>query len=1084
MKYLPFKPHFPLQVVLIVPFLLQITIAVGLVSWLSFRSAHEMLENMVERLTTEIGSEVEQRLSSYLELPQRVNRSHLGAIQSGLLEVENLEQWDYYLWNKIQQVPELSFTAISNSQGGQRTGERLGDGSLVINTVTPSDRHTFRSYNTDSQGNRTTLALELSDRDPRKRPWYLTALATGKATWSNPHVSYLEPVLLISALQPIDIDNNGIVEGVLNTTLKLSQLGQFLSQIDLGRTGKIVILDRQGNLIASSTQETPFDPETKTLLPITQSQDTLTRQLIDLLQSQNITLNNLTSPTLTQITLEGEHYFSRILPYTDSYGLEWSIIVFLPESNFTTEIQSYQQQILIVCIAALIIATALGVFTSQWIAHPICQLRNASAAFASGRRQNLVQAQGIQELEILAQTFDEMATQIANQLDILEQQVAERTHLLTQHNQVLAELAGDPRLHQGDLNQSLPQLTEAIAQILQIDRSSIWLVEPESKLWRCADLFIPPLRTHTQGDLLAIQNYPHYAQILQTQNVIAIEDAWTDERTSELKDIYLVPWGIHSLLEIPLRRHQNLIGVMCIESTQPRNWTQEEQNVARSIGDLVSLAIESYHRHQAEISFKAAKEAADKANQAKSEFLANMSHELRTPLNGILGYTQILQRMDDLKPKQREGITIIEQAGSHLLTLINDILDLAKIEAGKMELLPRDIHFPSFINGVAEVIRIKTEEKNLTFSSFSDPNLPQGIYVDDKRLRQILLNLLGNATKFTDRGEILFSVWHTGDIPPRSTATLHFEICDTGVGMTPDQIQSIFLPFEQVGANSKKHEGTGLGLAITRQIVQIMGGEIEVKSQPGIGSQFSFEIEVPISQNWGLSSRQTQQGKIIGYLGQRQKVLVVDDKIVNRRVILEFLSTLGFELAEAENGQVGLEQYNRLQPNLIITDLVMPELDGFEMVRKIRQSPDRKVIIMASSASVLQQDQDNSLVAGCNDFIPKPVDLEFLLHKLQKYLHLTWIYEEVATDLSTASSENSDRVIYPPQDQLQELFNAATVGYIDGIEAEVIRLRAIDPAYHPFCDRIMDLSSEFDDQGILHFIAKKYSLSLSTIDND
>jgi response regulator RpfG family c-di-GMP phosphodiesterase len=156
----------------------------------------------------------------------------------------------------------------------------------------------------------------------------------------------------------------------------------------------------------------------------------------------------------------------------------------------------------------------------------------------------------------------------------------------------------------------------------------------------------------------------------------------------------------------------------------------------------------------------------------------------------------------------------------------------------------------------------------------------------------------------------------------------------------------------------------------------------------------------------------------------------------------------------------------------------MPELDGFEMVRKIRKRPDLQVVIMASSASVLQQDQDNSLVAGCNDFIPKPVDLEFLLHKLQKYLHLTWIYEEVATDLSTASSENSGQVIYPPQDQLQELFKAASVGYIDGIEAEATRLRALDPAYHPFCDRIMGLSSEFDDQGILHFISEKYSLSL------
>ncbi|MBP0013839.1 MAG: response regulator [Roseofilum sp. SBFL] len=1075
MKSLPLKPHFPLQVVLIVPFLLQIMLAVGLVSWLSFRNAHEMLETMVERLTTEIGSEVEQRLSSYLELPHRVNRSHLGAIKSGLLEVENLDGWDYYLWEKIQQVPELSFTAIANNQGEQRTGERLADGTLVINTVTPSDRHTFRSYNTDNQGNRTTLATQLSDRDPRKRPWYLTAVETGKPTWSNPDISYLEPVLLISALQPLDIDTDGRVEGVINTTLKLNQLGQFLSKINLGETGKILILDRQNNLIASSTQETPFNPDTKTLLPITQSQDLLTRQLIDLLHTHQTALS---IPTLTTLSLDGEHYFAHIIPYADPYGLEWKIVLFVPESNFNATLESHKQHILVVCISALIVAVGLGLLTSRWIADPILQLREASAAFASGKRRNSVQVQGIQELDTLAQTFNEMAAQIGNQLEILEQQVAERTHLLTQHNQVLSELAGDSQLHKGDLNQSLPKLTEAIAQILKVDRTSIWLIEPESTLWYCADLFIPALGSHTQGDLLPIQDYPRYAQALKTQNVISVNDACNDERTSELKETYLAPLGIHSMLEIPIRRQQTLLGVMCMETTQPRHWTQEEPNVARSIGDLVNLAIESYHRQQAEIALKAAKEAADKANQAKSEFLANMSHELRTPLNGILGYTQILKRMSDLKPKQREGIMVIEDAGSHLLTLINDVLDLAKIEARKMELLPREIHFPSFISGVAEVIRIQAEEKGLAFGCVIDPNLPQGIDIDDKRLRQVLLNLLGNATKFTNQGEIVFSVIHLSQISPASTATLRFEIGDTGVGMNPEQIQKIFLPFEQVGANSHKHEGTGLGLAITRQIVQMMGGKIEVQSQLDVGSQFSFEINVPVAKNWSISSTQNEQGKIIGYVGQRQKILVVDDKIVNRKVILEVLSPLGFEVAQAKNGQLGLEHYHQFQPDFIITDLVMPELDGFEMVRQLRQSGDNRVIILASSASVLKQDQENSLVAGCNDFLPKPVDIELLLRKLKKYLNLTWIYEEVPEANSPPSLGSSVELVYPPQEELQGLVKTAAVGYIDGIEAEVARLRALDTIYYPFCDRIMEFISEFDDQGIIAFITQEYPLSI------
>lgn len=462
---------------------------------------------------------------------------------------------------------------------------------------------------------------------------------------------------------------------------------------------------------------------------------------------------------------------------------------------------------------------------------------------------------------------------------------------------------------------------------------------------------------------------------------------------------------------------------------------------------------------------KEAKEAADAASLAKSEFLANMSHELRTPLNGILGYTQILQRNEPLTEKGRKGIGIINQCGSHLLTLINDVLDLAKIEARKLELNPVEFYVPSFLENVTEICFIRAEQNNLDFHLQFEPNLPAFIRADEKRLRQVLINLLGNAIKFTQQGGVTFSVKSqpSEDIYPLHR--LYFEVTDTGVGMTADELEKIFQPFEQVGDVKRQTEGTGLGLAISQKIISLMGSQIEVKSELGLGSTFSFEIKVPTIKDFTIHSPRVQQGTIVGYQGKQRTILVVDDKWENRSVIVNLLEPIGFKVLEASNGGEGLELALLHQPDLIITDLVMPVMHGFELINRLRTSePIKQVVIIASSASVFETDQYKSIDAGANAFLAKPIDAQTLIQLLEKYLQLEWIYDIKADRIPEKVAPNlidSVRIIFPANEVLQQLLNRVQDGDIEEILAIAQQLRDEDEKLRPFAEQLIELASNF-----------------------
>ena len=468
-----------------------------------------------------------------------------------------------------------------------------------------------------------------------------------------------------------------------------------------------------------------------------------------------------------------------------------------------------------------------------------------------------------------------------------------------------------------------------------------------------------------------------------------------------------------------------------------------------------------------------AKEHADAANQAKSDFLAHMSHELRTPLNGILGYAQILKRDKRLDQRQVDGITVIQRSSEHLLAIINDILDMAKIEAGRAELNLSDISLDRFIYFIAETIRVKATEKGLAFACEMAPDLPAGVRVDEKRLRQVLLNLLSNAIKFTEAGSVCLRV---GYLPP---AWLRFEVQDTGIGIDGARLEAIFQPFEQVGDARHRVGGTGLGLAISRQLVRLMGSEIRVDSRRSAGSTFSFELNVPVVAPQAVVL--PSEWAVSGYKGARKTILVADDIAANRAVAVDMLGQLGFDVVEAVNGFEALEKAKALRPALILMDVVMPGMDGLEATRRLREMPEfGDLPIVAVSAGASGSDAAKSLAAGANAFLSKPVDLSRLLSQIVGLLNIEWNDEVPQTQAAEAgrtavraADPSVGSLIVPPPGEIETLHHLARLGDMRAIVQHATHLTELDERYRPFADHLCQLAKDYRSKAILSFV-KQY----------
>ncbi|MBE9039819.1 response regulator [Oscillatoriales cyanobacterium LEGE 11467] len=1041
-----------LRSVSIVPFVV-IVVTVGLTGWLSFRSGQAAIRDVAEELASEIGDRISDNVRAYTEVSLLFLQMKAAQVKSGALDLEDFDVLEQQFWDATQLTRAVSFMYYAN-EGGEFIGvNRYRRERPVLWILEKPDLPQRHYYQLDEPGDRTRF-LHREPYDPRTRSWYREAAAAGQLTWSSIYPDFTRPILVISPTLPI-YTNAGDLQGVLAVDLTLEQIGEFLADLQIGRSGQAFIVEPSGNLVASSDGQLPFVEKEgrRRRLHATQSPNLDIRAVARYLQQQFGSFNDIRGEHQLVFEIEKTRKFVNITRFEDDRGLDWSIVVVVPEADFMDRIAANTRNTIVLCLVALGVTATMGLLSARYITRPILQVIEASRQIASGRFAPPVEARGIVELEVLARAFNKMSAdikrshaQLTGRSQSLERKVRERTR---------------------ELEEQI-RLSEAAHRTLA--ETSARLRESEAKFstaFRCTPHPITITRLsdgrhiEVNDNFLAVTGYCLEEVLDRTALDLNL---WVDTSNRVRLFEILESEGKIGNLEFEFRTKSGKVKTALL-SCEIIDLASEKC--------LLSVTTDITDRKQTEIALEKAKDAAEKANRTKSEFLANMSHELRTPLNAILGFSQLMARNRALASGARE-LGIINRSGEHLLELINDILEMSKIEAGRTTFNETAFDLYPLLDTLAEMFALKAQTKGLTLIFDRDPETPRYVKTDCSKLRQVLINLLGNAIEFTTTGTVMLGVGPREDTPYSDPIWLQFSTSDTGPGIAPQELDSIFDPFVQTSTGQQTQSGTGLGLPIGRQFVRLMGGELQVCSSLGEGSQFYFEIPVRLVEMDEVETP-TSSRQVVGLEpGQPDyRILVVDDVMENRLLLVRILESVGLNVFEAANGREAIEVWETHRPHLIWMDLRMPVMDGYEATRQIRSreqqyregAMETQTAIVALTASVLTQKREFVIAAGCDDYAIKPFSEATIWQKMAEHLGIRYLYEEeedkdgdLPSKAEPISQLTREHLLVMPPQWIARLHQATLAG--DDLLA--IELIGEIPTFHePLAIALTDLVENF-----------------------